>query len=195
MIPVGLCQCGCGQKTNISTVTRRDRNLPRGQPYRFISGHNSRNNRPVQDKFIERIRQTETCWEWIGGISDQGYGTLFFDRRIRRVYAHRIAWIMFRGSIPKGLHVLHHCDNRSCVNPGHLFIGTTDDNLKDMARKGRSARGTKNGSAKLTDSNVRAIRKAYALGQANQYELASEYAVSQTTISEITRGDHWRHLL
>lgn len=77
------------------------------------------------------------CWLWLGGTQKAGYG---FFKYAGEVTAHRSAWRLYRGDIPYGLHVLHRCDVRQCVNPEHLFLGTQSDNMKDMAAKGRAQR-------------------------------------------------------
>jgi hypothetical protein len=77
------------------------------------------------------------CWEWLRAVRTDGYGTVK-DRRDITVGAHRVSWQEHKGEIPEGLHVLHKCDNKLCVNPDHLFLGTHKDNMKDMIGKGRS---------------------------------------------------------
>lgn len=106
---------------------------------------------------------------------------------------HRVMYERYKGEIPKGMHVLHHCDNRSCCNPDHLFIGTNLDNIRDMCTKGRQARGERNAWHKLTAKQVRAIRKASVTK--NQYDLAEKYNLNQSTISRILRGKTWKHLI
>lgn len=99
-----------------------------------------------KDRFLNKFQKKESgCWEWIGRRNKKGYGN--FDMEdIKETCAHRASWIFFRGEIPKGLHVLHHCDNPCCVNPNHLFLGTNQDNVDDKMKKGRyfNGRGTRN---------------------------------------------------
>jgi DNA-binding XRE family transcriptional regulator len=107
------------------------------------------------------------------------------------VAAHRVAYEVYRGPIPDGMHVCHKCDNRICVNPDHLFLGTHAENMADMSKKNRQARGADNGSAKLTEIDVRAIR---AENSKSQSELGKDYGVSQSYISKIKRRESWKHV-
>jgi hypothetical protein len=118
-------------------------------------------------------------------------------------YAHRIAWRLTKGLIPRARWVLHSCDNPRCCNPNHLFLGTHIDNMADMVAKGRSTkgqprlyrRGELHNLAKLTAPQVLQIRARYATGEITQLALAAEYQVGQNTISRIVRGHTWCHLL
>jgi hypothetical protein len=131
------------------------------------------------------------CIEWTGYRQSNGYGKVGVDGRI--TYAHRLAWERANGPIPDGMWVLHRCDNRGCVNPDHLFIGTRRDNTDDMLAKGRSCRGTRQHLAKLTDDAVREIRRLNSEG-VSQMELARRYGVHQGTIWPILRRKTWRHV-
>jgi hypothetical protein len=89
---------------------------------------------------IERIPEAG-CWIWLGMLNEKGYGRVrTAGKHGPKTGAHRVVWEAYRGSIPHGLLVLHHCDVPCCVNPGHLFLGTQKDNMQDAARKGRCYR-------------------------------------------------------
>lgn len=138
------------------------------------------------------------CWEWLGATNRWGYGRLTAKKKWWA--SHRYAFATFRGPIPDGLWVLHECDNPSCVNPAHLFLGTHDDNMQDMVKKGRwngaVLLGQDNGRAVLTEAIV---RKARALAQrigcrAASCDIAGEFGVSFHTVRRAIRRQTWRHL-
>jgi hypothetical protein len=87
-------------------------------------------------RFWAKVQRGEGCWEWQGANNGKGYGC-FGKEGSRPYYAHRFSWELHAGPIPDGLFVLHRCDNRRCVNPEHLFLGTQGDNMRDMIAKGR----------------------------------------------------------
>jgi hypothetical protein len=102
-----------------------------------------RSSRPIAERFWEKTRFTPSgCWEWQATIQKNGYGHFMRSKR-KPIMAHRMAYELAYGSIPEGLHVLHRCDNRRCVRPDHLWVGTHSDNMRDMHAKGRGRTGPK----------------------------------------------------
>lgn len=131
-----------------------------------------------------------TCHWWTGSLNHNGYGQIKANGVNTR--AHRVAYRLFVGPIPIGLQILHSCDNRSCVNPDHLFIGTNADNNRDMCKKGRQPKGEGHGSAKLSESEVKKIRSMY--GDQSCTELAIIFGVSRPSISKIVNRQVWVHI-
>lgn len=125
------------------------------------------------------------CWEWNGSRFPRGYGQFSVNGKL--CYAHRFAYRIHHGPFPSDLKILHRCDNPPCVNPEHLFLGTTQDNSDDMCRKGRSASGEQSGLHRLTDTQVLEIRRRYAAGDIRQRDLAVEFGTCQSNISLIVR--------
>lgn len=133
------------------------------------------------------------CWEWIGGKCFGGYGQFRFQASGNT--AHRFSWFIHFGVIPKGLCVLHRCDNRSCVNPFHLYIGSHKENTQDAIRRKRALIGEKNGSSKLTEKEVLQIRQEYdEMTIKNQSALARKYSVSNSTIHAVIKRTQWKHI-
>jgi hypothetical protein len=135
-------------------------------------------------KFVEPCPATG-CWLWIGGIGGDGYPRFGWGGN-NQIGAHRAAWKLFRGEIPEGNSVLHHCDVPSCVNPSHLFVGTTRDNVLDMFKKGRARiyRGCSNSRAKLTPEQLLLIRS----DKRSVKELSEELGIKAHTIYQARVG-------
>lgn len=139
------------------------------------------------------IRPDAECWEWTGGRDVNGYGRMGVGEK--PLLVHRLSFEFAHGiTLTPKQHVMHKCDNPSCVRPSHLSLGTHADNMADKMAKGRHvygvSLGTKHGMSKLTESDVRAIRESSATGVA----LAAEYGVSTTSISDIRNRRIWRHI-
>lgn len=125
------------------------------------------------------------CWEWTGLLTHNGYP------KLARVRVHRWTYEEANGPIPEGMLVRHTCNNRICVNPKHLKLGTAADNTLDMLKSRRQASGSRVGTSKLTEQGVEDIRKAYAAGEHTQKELGELYGVCDVTIHLIVTGKTW----
>jgi hypothetical protein len=134
------------------------------------------------------------CWVWIAGRTKAGYGVFRrFPGSRRPSYAHRLSWAIANGHEPIG-QVLHHCDNPSCVNPEHLYVGTQQDNVNDMLSRGRArVVGGANWNAKLTVTIVREIRSRRASGESYS-AIARSYGLPRKTVSNAGNGKKWGHV-
>jgi hypothetical protein len=128
------------------------------------------------------------CWLWTAACTPKGYGVFFAHGA--NVTAHRTSFILTHARLPVGGEVRHRCDVRRCVRPEHLDGGTALSNVSDRVLRKRSAKGERNGSAKLTAEQVDAIRERVILGE-SQGKLAKEFGVSQPLISGIILGKKW----
>lgn len=186
----GICQCGCGGKTKIAYRTQSSCGWIKGEPLKFIRWHNGGQKKDINESFWSKVDKGHGCWNWLASRHRNGYGQCTgisggMDR------AHRVAWKLVNGDIPIGLCVLHRCDNRACVNPKHLFLGTKKDNSQDALVKGRWPCGEKSSSAKLNMVSVSKI-KVLAKESISQDNIANMFDVSQATVSRILRGERWK---
>lgn len=129
------------------------------------------------------------CWQWTGSLLDNRYGSM--SRGGKTISSHRFSYEYFIGEIPVGLNVLHKCDNKVCVNPEHLFLGTYADNTEDMMKKGRDCtRNIIRKNQKLTIDNVKEIKNKFNIGFSNN-RISKEYSVSERHINNIRKGNTW----
>lgn len=142
---------------------------------------------PFDERYT--IDDATGCWLWVGGTNTSGYGCYAAEGQKT---AHRVAYIRFKGPIPPGMHVLHKCDRPNCVNPEHLFLGTHQDNMVDLRKKGRAygAKGEANFGAKLTAAQAEAIMADPRSAQV----IAQEYGVTLAAVGLIRNGRTWAHL-
>ena len=152
----------------------------------------------VIERFWAKVDKTSECWLWTGALLNKRdpqkhYGRLMIRPRV--VLAHRLSWQIHFGKIPAGLDVLHSCDHPRCVRPGHLFLGTHLDNMRDKKAKGRcrNPRGSTSHLAKLTEENVIAIRSRYANGE-RLADLGRAFRVTPEGIGNVVHRRTWRHL-
>lgn len=142
------------------------------------------------------IETPDKCWEWTGCRTPLGYGILMLPSidgsKRKRIFAHRYSWDIHYGSLPQELSVCHHCDNPPCINPNHLFLGTTADNLRDMALKGRSQQGEKHHNVKITEATIIEIRRLSE--HMSMPEIAKSLGLQYLYVWHIVRRKKWKHI-
>ncbi|MDD5189436.1 MAG: HNH endonuclease signature motif containing protein [Dehalococcoidales bacterium] len=151
----------------------------------------------LKERFFDKVhkRGENDCWEWKAN-KNHGYGQ--FRINVKQIKAHRVSYELHHGKIDPTLCVLHHCDNRGCVNPKHLYQGTYQDNTDDRMRRGRHGFGVcpgeKHGMAKLTEDKVRKIRGMYIPRKITQLMLSKKFGVSGSLIHNIVTRKAWNHI-
>lgn len=139
------------------------------------------------NRFWVKVDKSGECWIWTGtAAGNSGYGRFKLNGKVES--AHRVAWMLSNGSeIPKGMSVCHTCDNRLCVNPAHLFLGSQQDNVADAINKGRHhLLPTRNdGARKLTDEQAREIRDNYVPHYFGARKLARKYGIRHSSVQRI----------
>ena len=143
-------------------------------------------------RLMEKVLGSEQCWIWDASLNNYGYGTFWY--KDRHDIAQRASYELFVGDIPADKFVLHSCDNPSCINPHHLFVGTHQDNMADMVAKGRSKQGEINRFSKLKTEQVIEILRLYKNGFKNKTALAKRFSVKPPTIHKIVTGQSWKNI-
>ena len=202
---VWRCQCDCG---GVSTAdsSRLERGKVRscGCLKREAAAARWEKGRNGDASFWSKVDKTDGCWVWTGAKSkvkvvngvekgSAGYGVLKVNGKYYS--AHRRSYEIANGTIPEGMMVLHKCDNRACVNPDHLYLGTQADNMRDMvARERRKGSGTgeRNGRSKISQVQANEIRAIYAAAKMSQIKIGKLYGVSQFAISAIVRNKRYK---
>lgn len=130
----------------------------------------------------------DECWNWVGIYHEaSGYGFCNSD------YAHRLSYTLYVGDIPKGKVVRHSCDNKKCVNPGHLLLGTQMDNVHDTVSRRRISCGVSRWNAKLSPEKVDEMKTLYASGNYTQSQLSEVFGVSSKRINRVLAGKGWKN--
>jgi hypothetical protein len=148
----------------------------------------------AMDRFWNRINigAADACWTWTGYKDMDGYGRFYIKKK--KSGAHRLMWIIFYGLIPEGMNVLHICDNPSCCNPNHLFLGTPNDNNQDAKNKGHTFHpaGELSGRCKLKYKDVVEIRKLHSENNISVIDLSKQFSISRQHISDILNRKYWK---
>ena len=145
--------------------------------------------RPLAERFWEKVDVLgkDDCWLWLAYKGQQGYGVMTVNGN-QRLATHVLFYLRHGYWSPKGRTANHHCDNPSCLNPKHLYLGTNKSNTRDMVQRGR------HGMAKLTVKQVRKIRSLYSDGSITLRKLGHRFGVAQSQVSLIVNNKSWGHL-
>lgn len=188
---------GCGAMLHVSLAARRETRLKA----RFCNTDCVaawRHQRNVA-LFWKHVQKTDSCWLWSGSHDRHGYGRMWRSADARQRFAHRFSWEISVGAIPAG-HVIRHliCDNPPCVRPDHLAVGLQRDNVADMHAKGRRRsappKGEAHHHAKLTEDQVREIRRRATDEHVSAYRLARDFGVSEATAARVIKRQSWAHV-
>lgn len=174
------CRCECGTSRKVSGRILLNESKPR-------SCGCSRKIR-AKEQFESHFKKTEDCWLWEGKLNQGGYGKFG-----AKSTASRLSYQYYRGEISKGLQVCHTCDNRRCVNPDHLFLGTIGDNMRDRTAKNRQAKGSKTNNAILTEEIVLEIRKMRISGLEYQI-IADHFGIQWDLARKVCKNNIWKHI-
>lgn len=154
----------------------------------------------TEERFWSKVSRmpNDECWPWIPRHGGVGYGKFWLNKKI--IGAHVASWILHFGGVPEGKEVCHKCDNRICVNPNHLFVGTRQENVADAIMKGRLRYGLRNlrrgedhPNASIDDRRARIIKQLLTEGRLTRKQIAETVGVTGNVIDGIRKGVTWRH--
>lgn len=172
---------------------KRKSDFKNGVPWQAKTSPSGRKIRDDERLFSRfSINRKTGCLEHIGAPNSRGYVSSMLGGQ--RIGAHRAAYRHFYGDIPSGMVVMHKCDNRLCINPVHLALGTYKENSMDMVRKGRVSRGEHKPNSRLTRNGVIRIRHISKTQGLPQSKIAEMFGVSRRTIGKVLSGETWRHV-
>jgi hypothetical protein len=152
----------------------------------------------TEQRFLQYVEKTDDCWLWTGAIRNRkikrgGYGVFYIDGK--NLISSRVAYELWIAPIDEGMKVRHKCDNRKCVNPDHLEIGTHQDNMDDMKSRGRQSKqnGENHGNHKLTNDDIFEMKILNGFGFTN-VEIAKRFSISDGMVCMILKGKRWGHI-
>lgn len=146
----------------------------------------------LKDNYEKLVIRSDGCWGWKGQL-ERGYPKMTCRKSLGANLGHRASWIIHKGLIPKGMSILHKCDNRSCTNINHLFLGTHQDNVNDMITKKRNPIGSKVGTSKLNEDQVKEIKNLLKIGR-SLTSIADKFDVTPQAIYLIRQEKNWKHV-
>lgn len=169
------------------------RNYKHGSPHVTLKGSRYKIHKTLKDSIESKYtkKSDNECWNWRSYKGTGGYGNFTFNGKV--YISSRASYEVYVGKIPENMHVCHKCDNRACVNPNHLFVGTVADNMRDMVNKNRSAKGSNHSQAKLNESQVKKIKQMLKQNITHT-EIAAMFNVGREAISKINQGIRWGHI-
>ena len=145
----------------------------------------------LKKSFEKKVIKKDGCWDWQGPSQKNGYLRIRYD--VKKIGAHCASWLIYKGDIPTGFQINHHCDNRRCTNPEHLYLGTRKQNDEDRVQRERQAKGEKNRASKLTEDDVLKIKQLIDFGMSDM-AISIDFKVSPACIWFIRKNQRWKHV-